>query len=97
MTVEAEVNGSEYIGSVTAIRTEVPTDAHTASYLGSEREGSAVLIDDQGTVLTIGYLLLESNRVWIRAKDTSWVPADIVGALVPELVVKPYAVIHQPH
>ena len=79
MTLEAETDAGEYTGSVTAIRTEVPADAHTASYLGSEREGSAVLIDDSGTVLTIGYLLLESNRVWIRDKSASWVPADFVG------------------
>ena len=70
---------SEYLDAVTAIRTEVPADAHTASYLGSEREGSAVLIDDNGTVLTIGYLLLESNRIWIRNSNSEWVAADFVG------------------
>ena len=32
-----------------------------------------------------------------QAQAADLVPADIVGALVPELVVKPYAVIHQPH
>ena len=73
------LDNSQYSGSVTAIRTEVPADAHTASYLGSEREGSAVVIDDSGTVLTIGYLLLESNRVWIRGQNGSWIAADFVG------------------
>ena len=73
------LKSSEYLHSVTAIRTEVPSQAHTASYLGSEREGSAVVIDNNGTVLTIGYLLLESNRIWIRNQNSEWVAADFVG------------------
>ena len=73
------LKSSQYLHSVTAIRTEVPSDAHTASYLGSEREGSAVVIDNNGTVLTIGYLLLESNRIWIRNQNSEWVAADFVG------------------
>ena len=65
--------------SVTSIRTEVPSDAHTAPYLGLEREGNAALINSDGLILTIGYLLLESRAVWVMAQDGSWISADYVG------------------
>lgn len=65
--------------SVTSVRTEVPSDAHTAPYLGIEREGNAVLINSDGLILTIGYLLLESHTVQVLARDGGWVGADFVG------------------
>ena len=51
IVLKPALKSSEYLHSVRAIRTEVPSQAHTASYLGSEREGSAVVIDNNGTVL----------------------------------------------
>ncbi len=67
------------VGSVTGIRTEVPDDAHTASLLGTERGGSAVVIDDSGLAVTIGYLLLECRRVMLADADGAWVQAGFVG------------------
>ena len=64
---------------VTSIRTEVPTDAHTAPYLGVEREGNAVLIGSDGLVLTIGYLLIECSVIRVMARDGTWSSADFVG------------------
>lgn len=65
--------------SVTALRAEIPEDAHTASMLGAERSGSAVPIDDRGLVLTIGYLLLECRRVTVADSDGDWAEAAFVG------------------
>lgn len=65
--------------SVTALRAEVPEDAHTASLLGTERGGSAVVIDDSGLAATIGYLLLECSRVSLADADGDWVEATFVG------------------
>jgi len=47
------------LGAVLKLRAEVPPDAFTAPILGTEREGSGVVIDDDGLVLTIGYLVTE--------------------------------------
>jgi len=51
--------------SVVSIRTGIPDDAMTAGGLGTEREGHGVVINDQGLVLTIGYIVTEAASVWL--------------------------------
>ena len=65
--------------SVTALRAETPSDARTASLLGTERGGSAVLIDETGLALTIGYLMLECRTVALADADGDWTEATFVG------------------
>jgi S1-C subfamily serine protease len=55
---------SDALRSVVSLRSEVPEDAYTATILGTEREGSAVVIDDR-LVLTIGYLIAEASKVML--------------------------------
>jgi S1-C subfamily serine protease len=55
--------------SVVMLRTEVPEDAFTAPILGTERIGNGVVIDDNGLVLTIGYLITEAETIWLSAND----------------------------
>jgi S1-C subfamily serine protease len=51
--------------SIVSIRTTVPDDAYTASILGVERMGHGVVIGANGLILTIGYLLMEAETVWV--------------------------------
>ena len=37
--------------------------------LGTLREGSGVVIRDDGLVLTIGYLITEAEEVWLTTHD----------------------------
>ncbi len=53
------------LSAVVSLRAEIPEDAFTASSLGTERAGNAVLIRDTGLVLTIGYLITEAERIWL--------------------------------
>lgn len=55
----------ERLESVVSIRSEIPEDAFTARILGTEREGSGVVIDGSGLILTIGYLVNEAERIWL--------------------------------
>ncbi len=50
---------------VLSVRTQIPEDALTASVLGTERSGHGVVINDQGLVLTIGYIVTEAQTVWL--------------------------------
>jgi S1-C subfamily serine protease len=50
---------------VTKLRAEIPEDAFTAGILGSQRTGNGVVIDREGLVLTIGYLMTEATDVWL--------------------------------
>jgi S1-C subfamily serine protease len=55
--------------SVVKLRAEVPEDAFTAGVLGSQRTGNGVVIDADGLVLTIGYLVTEATDVWLSTPD----------------------------
>ena len=51
------------------LRSTVPEDAFTAGILGSERVGNGVIIDSNGLILTIGYLITEATDVWLTLDD----------------------------
>ncbi len=53
--------------------------ARTADTLGAEREGTGIVIDDQGLILTIGYLVLEAASVLVMTEDNKIYPASVVG------------------
>ena len=53
--------------SLVKIRSVVPDDAFTAGILGSERVGNGVVINADGLILTIGYLITEATDVWLTA------------------------------
>ncbi|CAM5771232.1 signal protein PDZ [Labrys miyagiensis] len=61
--------------SVVTVRAIIPQEAFTADTLGTTREGSGVVIREDGLVLTIGYLITEAEEVWLTAQDGRVVPA----------------------
>jgi len=67
------------LASVVAVRSEIPADAFTASILGTERAGNGVVIDRNGLVLTIGYLITEADSIWLTALGGAAAPAHVVG------------------
>jgi S1-C subfamily serine protease len=62
------------LDAVVALRVEVPEDAFTASILGTERTGNGVVINDEGLVLTIGYLITEADSIWLTSHSGNAVP-----------------------
>jgi serine protease Do len=65
--------------SVVRLRSRAVADARSASTLGREREGTGVVIDASGLVLTIGYLILEAETVELSTADGRSFPATVVG------------------
>jgi S1-C subfamily serine protease len=63
------MNNDPTLRSIVAVRSTIPEDAFTASALGTLREGSGVVIRDDGLVLTIGYLITEAEEVWLTSND----------------------------
>lgn len=63
------------LASVVALHALVPQDAFTAEVLGTERAGQGVVIRPSGVVLTIGYLIIEAESIWLRTGDGRVVPA----------------------
>ncbi|MEK8025309.1 S1C family serine protease [Pseudaquabacterium rugosum] len=54
-------------------------DGRTLGQLGQARSGSGIVIDDDGLVLTIGYLLIEAEQVVLQPDDGRRVPARVLG------------------
>ncbi|MBO9646778.1 MAG: serine protease [Pseudacidovorax sp.] len=63
------------LNAVVAVRVSATEGAPTARTLGAERSGSGVVIDEDGLVLTIGYLLLEAETIEITTQDDRRMPA----------------------
>jgi S1-C subfamily serine protease len=72
---ELDFNLEATLRAVVSLSAEVPESAFTASILGTERSGSAVLISDDGLLLTIGYLVTEAENVWLTTASGRLVPA----------------------
>lgn len=53
------------LGAVVQLKSRVPPDAFSARTLGTEREGTGVVIRPDGLILTIGYLVGEAETIWI--------------------------------
>jgi S1-C subfamily serine protease len=60
--------------SVVGLKAHIPEDAFTAGILHTERAGSGVVIRETGLVLTIGYLVIEAESVWLHTADGRAVP-----------------------
>ncbi len=65
--------------AVVGLEITVADDARSAETLGTEREGSGVVIDSDGLILTIGYLIVEADTIQVTTSDNRVVPARAVG------------------
>src|SRR5262245_6051640 len=69
----------ELVSAVVRVNTHITPDGRTVQGLGREREGSGILIDGDGLVLTIGYLMVEAYAAEVIDNNGRTVPANIVG------------------
>ncbi|MDH4389948.1 MAG: S1C family serine protease [Aquabacterium sp.] len=65
--------------AVVGVQAVAVEGARSARTLGRARQGSGVLISQDGLVLTIGYLVLEAEQVVLLRDDGQPVPARVVG------------------
>ena len=65
--------------SVVKVRTKAVANARTMRSLGNQREGTGVVIDSEGLVLTIGYLIVEAETVELSTADGRAFPATVIG------------------
>lgn len=66
--------------SVVKVKSRAVRDARSSATLGNQREGTGVVIDSNGLVLTIGYLITEAENVELSTADGKVFPATVVGA-----------------
>ncbi|MCG6875207.1 MAG: S1C family serine protease [Betaproteobacteria bacterium] len=76
---DAGARAEGLVSAVVRVRMTALPDARTSETLGSEREGTGVVIDDEGHVLTIGYLVLEPDSIEVTTASNKTVPARLLG------------------
>ncbi len=69
----------DLLSSVVRIKTYINPDGRTVDNLGQERDGSGIVIDDDGLILTIGYLMVEAHAAEAITNDGRKIPATVVG------------------
>ncbi|MEJ0079357.1 MAG: S1C family serine protease [Alphaproteobacteria bacterium] len=69
----------DLVSAVVQVKTTITPDGQTVQSLGREREGSGVVIDEDGLILTIGYLMVEAHAAEITTNTGRTVPATVVG------------------
>ena len=75
----AAESADEVLSAVVRLSAAVPPDARTADTLGTTRHGNGVVIDGNGLVLTIGYLILEAMSVIVEGPDRKPILANVVA------------------
>lgn len=78
-TAFAQKTVDDILSAVVRVQTEIDPTARTAAVLGTERDGHGVVIDSTGLVLTIGYLILESQNITVTGTDGVALPARFVA------------------
>ena len=69
----------ELIAAVVRVKTVIHPEGRTVQSLARERDGSGIVIDSNGLVLTIGYLMVEAYAAEIVTNEGRAVPANIIG------------------
>jgi S1-C subfamily serine protease len=69
----------EAVRAVVGVAAQVPETARSARTLGTERQGSGVVIGSDGLVLTVGYLILEASRVIVTTATGDEIEAKVVA------------------
>lgn len=76
---ELPKSAEELVSAVVQLKTVIHPDGRTVKGLGRERAGSGIVIDANGLILTIGYLMVEAQSVEVVTNSGRTVAADVVG------------------
>ena len=79
LSAHADQAPEDVFKAIVKVKAVIPKDARSASSLGTEREGSGVLIDSKGHILTIGYLVNEAETIEVFGSDEKAFSATLVG------------------
>jgi S1-C subfamily serine protease len=76
---EPDADPARRLDAVVRVHAEIPAEARTARLLGTRRDGSGVVIDDAGLIVTVGYLITEAMAAEVTTTAGKASRADIVG------------------
>jgi S1-C subfamily serine protease len=65
--------------SIVRFQAYVPEKCRSSKILGNVRQGTGVVINPQGHILTVGYLIMEANEIQVIFADDSTAQAQVAG------------------
>ena len=71
----ARLDVDALLGAVVRVRMKALEGARSSATLGASREGSGVVIDERGHILTIGYIVTEADSIELVTSRNKTVPA----------------------
>jgi S1-C subfamily serine protease len=78
-TTKEAAAADRFFEAIVKVTVQAVPDARSSATLGSEREGTGIVIGDDGLILTIGYLLVEADDVHVTDYRGRTLPARVVG------------------
>jgi hypothetical protein len=75
----AQPEAEQLLKAIVRVKSTIPNEARTAGVLGTAREGNGVLIDSDGHILTIGYLILEADSIEVVDQEGQKIRAGYTG------------------
>ena len=72
-------DAEKFFQSIFKVKTRAVPNARSSATLGQEREGTAVVIADDGLLVTIGYLIVEADEVSLVDQQGKTIPARVVA------------------
>ncbi|MFM9972203.1 MAG: S1C family serine protease [Burkholderiales bacterium] len=78
-TPRGEGDTQATLSAIVHIRMKAIEGARSSATLGPQREGTGIVIDDKGHIVTIGYVVTEADSIEITTHDSATVAAKLVG------------------
>ena len=75
----SDKEAEEMISAVVRVKMKAIAGARSNASLGSTREGTGVVIDDKGHIVTIGYIVIEAESIEVTTQDGRTLPATLAG------------------
>lgn len=75
----SEREAEEMLAAVVRVKMKAIPDARSSASLGQAREGTGVVIDDRGHIVTIGYIVMEADSIEVTTQDNRTIPALLAG------------------
>jgi len=76
---QGQGEAEEMLAAVVRVKMKAIPGARSNRNLGENREGTGVVIDDRGHIVTIGYIVIEADSIEVTTQDDKTVPATLVG------------------
>jgi S1-C subfamily serine protease len=78
-TSAPKLDADKILGAIVKVEAHAVPEARSADSLGTAREGTGVVIDRKGLILTIGYLIVEADDIRITDAKGRNYPAKLVA------------------